>query len=449
MFVSPQVLMRLDRAVPRYTSYPTAVQFHSMDESVYKEHLSKIGAEPISLYIHVPFCRSMCLFCGCSVVLNRRPEHQSAYVEDLLQEIRLVAELVKKAPVSQLHFGGGTPTSLNSAEFEQIFSLLRSSFDFTEGAELSIEIDPRTVYADGGEKLRLLRRLGCNRVSFGVQDLDPKVQEAVKRRQSKEMSLQTFEMARSLGFEGINLDLIYGLPFQTVESFTKTVVEISSWKPDRIALFSYAKVPWLKKHQQAIPEETLPTTEEKFAIYAQARSLFLAHGYTAIGMDHFSLSEDSLSLGYREGKLYRNFQGYSLHLANHMIGLGVSSVGFVGGAYFQNTKQLEQYAQCVKDRLLPVSRGVLLSDEDRLRHWVIQELMCRFEVDKKKCEQLFGIDFEEHFQKAPLQPLKDEGLLEETSDRLLATPLGHLFIRLIASAFDGYLTESSTYSKLI
>ncbi|HAB98375.1 MAG TPA: hypothetical protein DCE71_00965 [Parachlamydiales bacterium] len=312
-----------------------------------------------------------------------------------------------------------------------------------------MEIDPRTVYSDQGEKLRALKRLGFNRVSFGVQDLDPKVQEAVKRRQSEEMSRKTFEMARELAFDGINIDLIYGLPFLTLSTFTRTVEVISSWKPDRIALFSYAKVPWLKKHQNAIPEETLPSTEEKFAIYTKARKLFIEKGYTAIGMDHFALNTDSLSEGYYSGKLYRNFQGYSLNLAENMIGLGMSSIGFVEQAYFQNHKDLEAYGASLEAHRLPVAHGLVLSPEDRLRRWVIQELMCRFQVDKKQCSSLFSIDFDSHFQNSPLTPLKEEGLLEETDDKLLPTPLGRLLIRLVASAFDAYLTTSSTYSKLV
>lgn len=448
MQVDPKWLLRMNRAVPRYTSYPTAPQFYPVEETLYKKHLEQVGKNPVSLYIHLPFCRTMCLFCGCSTVLNRRPERQSLYLDWLFMEISLVSELVK-APVSQLHLGGGTPTSLTISEFELLLSTLRRAFVFMPDAELSIEIDPRTVYKDQGEKLQALKRLGFNRVSFGVQDLDPKVQEAVKRRQSEEMSRQTFEMARALSFDGINIDLIYGLPFQTLETFSRTAEVIASWKPDRIALFSYAKVPWLKQHQKAIAEETLPSTEEKFEIYAKAREIFLESGYTAIGMDHFSLDEDSLTQGYLSGKLYRNFQGYSLNLGENMIGLGMSSVGFVEQAYFQNHKDLETYGASLEARQLPVFRGLVLTPEDRLRRWVIQELMCRFELDKRKCETLFSIDFDVHFQDCPLDSLKAEGLLEETEDKLIPTPLGCLMIRLIASAFDAYLGLGSMYSKLV
>ncbi len=448
MDIDPKWLSRMNRAVPRYTSYPTALQFQAVDESLYKTHLAQLGKLPISLYIHLPFCRTMCLFCGCSTVLNRRPERQTLYLDWLLHEIALVSEIVQ-APISQLHLGGGTPTSLTIPEFDLLLSSLHRSFSFEPNAELSIEIDPRTVYSDEGEKLKALKRLGFNRVSFGVQDLDPKVQEAVKRRQSEEMSRKTFEMARALAFDGINIDLIYGLPFQTLCTFTRTVDVISTWQPDRIALFSYAKVPWLKKHQNAIPEEALPSTEEKFAIYTKARQLFMERGYTAIGMDHFALDSDSLSLGYRSGKLYRNFQGYSLNLAENMIGLGMSSIGFVEHAYFQNHRELEAYGASLEARRLPIARGLVLTPEDRLRRWVIQELMCRFQVDKRQCEALFSIHFDTHFQNSPLAPLKADGLLEETHDKLIPTPLGRLLIRLVAAAFDAYLTQASAHSKLV
>lgn len=449
MQIDPNWLVKLNRAVPRYTSYPTALQFYPIEESTYQAHLLKSSQKPLSVYIHIPFCKTMCLFCACSTVLNRKPERQTAYLDALLKEMDLKARFLKKSPISQLHLGGGTPTSLTIEEFEQLMEKLHEHFIFLPDAEISIEIDPRTVYADGGAKLKALKRLGFNRVSFGVQDLDPKVQEAVKRRQTEEMSQKTFEMAKELGFQGINIDLIYGLPYQTLSSFTKTAETISSWSPDRIALFSYAKVPWLKGHQKAIKEETLPSTEEKFAIYAKAREIFLENGYTAIGMDHFCRKEDSLSLGYEAGKLYRNFQGYSLHLAENMIGFGMSAIGFVEEAYFQNHKELEEYHSALKADLLPVAHGLILSAEDRLRRWVIQELMCRFRVDKRECERRFLIDFDSHFQNCPLQPLKDEGLLEETQDWLIATPLGKLLIRLIASAFDAYLTHAGRHSKLV
>lgn len=450
--IDPNLLAKWNRPVPRYTSYPTAPQFHRLEESVYEDHLARVSGKPLSLYVHIPFCRSMCLFCGCSVILNRNSERQKNYLDCLIQEIALVAaRLGKRGQAAQLHLGGGTPTSLSVEEFEQLMAALHSSFQFEGGAEISIEIDPRTVYLDKGEKLKALKRLGFNRVSFGVQDLDARVQEAVKRRQSEEMSKTTFDLARELEFDGINLDLIYGLPLQDVESFSRTVETIASWRPDRIAMYSYANVPWMKAHQRAIPPETLPSVEEKFRIYVEARSLFMRRGYTALGMDHFALDEDSISAGYREGKLQRNFQGYSLRLAEHMIGLGVSSIGFVEDGYFQNIKDLPLYTAKISEGKLPIERGIVLSLEDIRRRWTIQTLMCKFELDKREFEQIFALPFDEQFLSArpALQNLVEDGLLEEHSDHLRATPIGRLMIRLIASAFDAYLDRSGKFSGSI
>lgn len=434
--VDPDLLHRWNRSVPRYTSYPTAPQFKPIDESQLVEKLRQFDRtiKPLSLYFHIPFCKTMCLFCGCSVVLNRKPERQSAYLNHLLQEIEGVAAYFSgKRSVSQVHLGGGTPTSLTEGEFEQLMEKIHDRFRLTPDAEVSIEIDPRTVYEDGGRKLAALKRMGFNRVSFGVQDLDPKVQEAVRRRQSEEMTVTTYFRARELGFDGINVDLIYGLPYQTVERFAKTAERLIQLKPDRIAFYSYAKIPWLKEHQKAIPDETLPSTEEKFHIYVDARARFMRGGYAAIGMDHFGLESDSITKAYREKKLTRNFQGYSVQMADDMLGFGLSSIGFIENSYFQNFKDLEAYQSCVS---LPVERGYVLNEDDILRRQAIQSLMCHFELDKSLSHL------------ADLESLKADGLLEETADKWVATPTGRLFIRLIASAFDAYLGQG-TYSRVV
>jgi oxygen-independent coproporphyrinogen-3 oxidase len=430
--VDPTLLAKWNRPVPRYTSYPTAPQFQPIGEDVLREKLLAfdLTAKPLSLYFHIPFCKSMCLFCGCSVVLNRNPERQTLYLDHLLKEIETVAKnFSSKRTVSQLHLGGGTPTSLTIEQFEKLMENIHRHFSFTPDAEISIEIDPRTVYSDNGQKLSALKRLGFNRVSFGVQDLDPKVQEAVRRRQSEEMTVSTYYKARELGFDGINIDLIYGLPFQTVERFAKTAERLIELKPDRIAFYSYAKIPWLKEHQKAIPDETLPSTEEKFAIYIDARARFMKGGYTAIGMDHFALSSDPMAKAYHEKTLTRNFQGYAVQLARDMIGFGLTSIGFIENSYFQNIKELEAYQTSVAEGHLPVAKGYVLNEEDILRHQIIQSIMCHFEVDKK-----YG-------HMADIEPFKADGLLEETSDKLVATPLGRLFIRLIAASFDAYLNK--------
>lgn len=449
--IDPDLLSQWNRAVPRYTSYPTAPQFYAMDSPSYETALGVFAESDklLSIYIHIPFCRSMCLYCGCSVVLNRNPQKQRAYLDCLLKEIALFSWKTKRK-VSQLHLGGGTPTSLTEEEFQELMEALRRKYTFVDGAEISIEVDPRTVYATQGKKLKKLRSLGFNRISFGVQDLDPVVQEAVKRRQSEEMTIETYEMARSLGFEGINLDLIYGLPFQTAERFRKTAEKIALLKPDRISFFSYAKVPWLKLHQKAIPEETLPSESEKLQIYVETRETFMRAGYVAIGMDHFALQTDSLAQGYKEKKLTRNFQGYSLDLAEDMIGLGITSIGFLENTYFQNMKTIEDYSRRIEAKEIPIYRGYRLEKEDILRRWVIQTIMCHFILDKKEFEKRFCSSFDAHFAKErpEIDRLKREGLLEERGDFLIPTALGRLLIRLVACVFDAYLGQGQ-YSRAI
>lgn len=430
--VEPALLAKWNLAVPRYTSYPTAPQFHQLDAGIYLDHLTSFdkGQKPLSLYIHIPFCKSMCLFCGCSVVLNRKPERQSRYLEHLLKEIDKVAKQFSiKRTISQLHLGGGTPTSLTEEEFERLMSKIHEHFVFTEDAEVSIEIDPRTVYLDQGKKLSCLKNLGFNRVSFGVQDLDPLVQEAVRRRQTEEMTITTYYKSRELGFNGINIDLIYGLPYQTVDRFAKTAEKLIALKPDRIAFYSYAKLPWLKGHQKAIPEETLPTTEEKFGIYVDTRARFMSGGYIAIGMDHFALSSDPIATAYFEKRLTRNFQGYAVEKADDMIGLGLSSIGFIENGYFQNMKELDDYQNTINSDQLPIARGYVLNEDDQLRRQIVLSLMCHFEVDRKY----------EHLGR--IAPLVQEGFLDITHDKIVATPLGRLFIRNIAAAFDVYLNN--------
>jgi len=442
--LDPAMLSKWNRPVPRYTSYPTAPQFKAIEEELAIEHLKRFDAvdKPLSLYIHIPFCRSMCLFCGCSVILNRNPQKQADYLHLLLKEIDLAAaQFSSKRKVSQLHLGGGTPTSLSEVEFEKLMEALQNRFIFSDDAEISIEIDPRTVFADQGKKLAVLKALGFNRVSFGVQDLNPDVQEAVKRRQTEEMTVETYFHARSLGFEGINIDLIYGLPLQTGASFQKTAKRIIEIKPDRIAFFSYAKIPWIKAHQKAIREDDLPSEAEKFQIYVESRKAFMEGGYTAIGMDHFALDNDSMAIAYREGNLYRNFQGYSVQKAENLLGLGVSSIGYLEGAFFQNVKSLEEYGSRISSGKLAVFRGIALNEEDLFRKQVIQDLMCRFKIDKKRLSFFTK-------ERPKIDQLIEEGLAYEDEVEFGATPLGRLFIRLIASAFDAHL-ENGQFSKAI
>ncbi len=446
--------MQWNRPVPRYTSYPTALQFYPLGLTEVTGALKRYDTSqrPLSLYFHIPFCKTMCLYCGCFVILNRRPEKKAAYVDLLLKEIALAASAFSsKRNVTQIHFGGGTPTLLSSDEFDRIFDAVHRFFSIDPQAEIAIEIDPRTVYEDGGEKLCHLKKVGFNRVSFGVQDLDPLVQETVRRRQSEEMSVATFRMAREIGFEGINVDLIYGLPHQTPERFRKTAIRIAEMRPDRIAFFSYAKVPWLKAHQKAMPEDAEPSTQDKFRIYVEARSIFQNAGYVGIGMDHFSLPEDPLTQALHQKTLWRNFQGYSLKLADDLLGFGVSSIGFIDSVFLQNAKSLEEWTREIEQGRFPVFRGFVLGEEDKLRRWVIQTLMCHFELDKKEFQALFGRSFDAHFafERKAIEELKSEGLLEESEEKLLPTEMGQLFIRLIAAAFDSYLKPEDHHAKLI
>ena len=431
-------LRKFNLPAPRYTSYPTAPEWGDLSQETYRQKLKELPDGPLSLYFHIPFCKTMCLYCGCSVVLNRKPENEERYVDYLMQEIDMVTALAGKRRVVQLHFGGGTPTKLSIPLFARLFEKIRTSFDIDFSKEIAIEIDPRTA---SYEKLRFLQKIGFNRVSFGVQDTNWKVQEAVKRRQSLEMTLETYNMARALGFEGVNIDLIYGLPYQTVETFRKTVSDILEMRPDRIALFSYAKVPWLKKHQLAIKDETLPSAEEKFAIYSEARKRFVESGYAAIGMDHFALEDDEMARCFRERTLGRNFQGYTAQFAEEMLGFGVTAIGCVQHTYVQNIKDLPSYYVELDAGRLPVHRGKVSTSEDILRKWVIHRLMSAFELDKSEFEQRYGESFNAHFaeEQATLAELEAEGLILNTPDKILATELGKLLIRVVAMTFDAYI----------
>lgn len=444
MVVSLDLLLALNEPVPRYTSYPTAPVWKDLPSSLYENKLLQIADKeaPVSLYLHIPFCKTMCLYCACSVVLNRKESVEEEYVEYLLKEIALVASyLGKRKKVTQLHFGGGTPTKLSLNQFDRILQQLHTFFDIDMSGEIAIEIDPRTVSEDDGKKLVYLRSLGFNRVSLGVQDMDPKVQQAVRRNQSAELTKATFQQAKALGFSSINIDLIYGLPYQTLSTFEDTSEKIKQLGPDRIALFSYAKVPWLKPHQKAIKDITLPSVEEKFRIYLQAREAFVNAGYKAIGMDHFALLEDELVAAYNNKTLKRNFQGYTALAADDLIGFGVTSIGYVGGAYFQNKKELQAYYQAIKDRELPSFRGIVLGEDDLIRKSVIEQLMCSFLVDKKSISARFNINFDDYFKRdiERLQRYIDRNLVVIEDGQIRATEAGELFIRNIASSFDTYL----------
>lgn len=438
-------LKDLNKPAPRYTSYPTAPSWENLTSLQYEEELKKCPAD-LSVYVHIPFCASMCLFCGCSVILNRKEENEIAYVEALCQEIDLVTSFfTHKKKLSQLHFGGGTPTKLSNVLLERLFEKLNNSFAIDFSGEIAIEIDPRTA---SESKLQALKQIGFNRVSFGVQDMDEKVQEAIKRRQSEKVTKEAYFLARNLGFLEINVDLIYGLPFQTRSSFQRTIEAMLELKPDRIALFSYAKIPWLKAHQKAISDDTLPSLEEKFAIYEYARKTLVDEGYVAIGMDHFALKESDLAKSYDQKKLHRNFQGYTVKATETLIGLGVTSIGYSPNGYFQNVKDLPAYYEAIENKKLPIAKGKFLNFDDRLRKWTIEKLMCTFEVDKEEFFKKFNLHFDDYFHDVDYKEIKD--FVHNLEKKLLVTKEGELFIRNIASCFDAYLiNQSKKFSQTV
>lgn len=442
------LLLALDKPIPRYTSYPTAPEWGAMAPDEYKKALGEVSG-PVALYFHIPFCKTMCLFCGCSVVLNRKPENEARYVDYLIKEIELVCTYTGKKTVRQLHFGGGTPTKLTCELLQELMRAIRQNFIFADDAEIAIEIDPRTVFEDRGEKLHLLKELGFNRVSFGVQDTNEKVQEAVRRRQSYEVTKYTYDLARSLGFTGISLDLIYGLPYQTLDTFSETIAKIIALRPDRLSLFSYAKIPWMKAHQKAIDDATLPSTEEKFKIYLMARKALVASGYRAIGMDHFALPGDDMAKAYDKKSLQRNFQGYTVLDVDNLLSFGTTSIGYCQNGYFQNVKELDTYYGLLDEGTLPVFRGKLLHADDLLRRWVVQRLMCDFRLDKGQFAAKFTENFDAYFasERALLAPLKELGLVVEDDHVVAATGLGELFIRNITSCFDWYLAQKESHKS--
>jgi oxygen-independent coproporphyrinogen III oxidase len=451
------LIKKYDKAGPRYTSYPTAPMFHTgIDAADYAESLRRVGKTkaPLSLYLHVPFCDTVCYYCGCNKIATKQRQRAVPYVEYLLKEIDLLAEALGGArPVTQVHWGGGTPTFLNEQQIRAIMDRLHSRFSFVPDAEgeFGIEIDPRECNAD---TVRVLREVGFNRMSMGVQDFDAKVQKAVNRIQSKEETLAVLTQARQHGFQSINIDLMYGLPFQTVESFDRTLGTIIDFSPDRIALFNYAHLPHMFMPQRRIDEGDLPTPAEKLKILEHSIDRLLAAGYVFIGMDHFAKPDDELAVAQRQGKLYRNFQGYSTHADAELVGLGITSIGYVDGTFFQNIKDLEGYYAALDAGQFPVFRGYRLSYEDHLRRHVIMRLMCDFALDYAPVEKLFDIDFKEHFADAmaDLESMAADGLLTLRNDGLLVLPAGRLLIRNIAMVFDEHLrkkTEEVKFSKVI
>jgi oxygen-independent coproporphyrinogen-3 oxidase len=439
------LLARHDRPGPRYTSYPTAVEFHDgVGPAEYAARLDAadaLGDAPVSAYLHLPFCEHRCLFCGCHVIISPHKEKTSHYVELLEREIELVAErLPRRRRVSQVHLGGGTPTYQSPAELDRLMAFFLERFERTPDAELAVEVDPRVTSV---EHLDALARHGFNRVSFGVQDFTPDVQAAVERIQSVAETQALVEHARKLGFRGINVDLIYGLPKQTEEGFARSVDTVIELGADRAAVYAFAFVPWIRGHMTKLAEADFPGRDEKFRLFALARERFLAAGYEPIGMDHFAQPDDELSVAKREGRLRRNFQGYAVVPGDDVVGFGISAIGDVRGAYVQNEKKLSRYAEDVLAGKLPVERGVVRTADDELRRDVIHGLMCNLVIDVPTIERGHGVDFRATFAEdlERLAPYAAEGMVTIADDAIRATPLGALFLRNLAMCFDRYWRE--------
>lgn len=440
------LLRQYDRPGPRYTSYPTAVEFNdSFDDAAYRSRLDAAATavdEPLSLYTHLPFCEERCSYCGCMVIVTQKREVAVRYLAYLEREIAMLAErLGSRRRIVQHHWGGGTPTYLEPAQMQRLHDTVARYFDFDPDAEKAVEIDPR-VTTD--EQLDLLRALGFNRLSMGVQDFTPEVQEAIHRRQSEQLTRDLYEYARSIGFDSINVDLIYGLPKQRLDTFRRTLESVVGMRPDRIAVYSYAHVPWLRPHQKLIDTTRLPDAGLKFELFGAAVETFLAGGYAAIGMDHFALPGDELAQAAAERRLHRNFMGYTTRPASDMLGTGVSAIGDVRGAFAQNMKKLPAYYGAIDAGRFPIERGHALSADDLLRRHVITELMCNFHLDRATVEQRFGIDFGRYFEPelaglaAGPGPVAD-GFLSIGRDALDVTARGRLFVRNICMTFDRYL----------
>jgi oxygen-independent coproporphyrinogen-3 oxidase len=457
--ISPELLTRFDVPGPRYTSYPTADRFvEAFGEADYIQVLQqrqsgRVGqVPPLSLYVHIPFCESLCYYCACNKIITKHKDRASTYLRYLTKEVVLHSQhLGRGQPVSQLHLGGGTPTFMSDDELRQLMAMLRAHFAFVPGGEYSVEVDPRTV--DEG-RLAVLAELGFNRLSFGVQDFDPAVQKAVHRIQPAEQVFQLVDASRRLGFESVNVDLIYGLPMQTTASFDRTLAQIKSLRPDRIALYAYAHLPDRFKPQRRIHAEDLPLGSAKVAMLSRSLDALTEAGYVYIGMDHFALPDDALAVAKRQGRLHRNFQGYSTQADGDLIALGVSSIGRVGATYSQNAKTMEEYVDALDQGRFPVVRGLALSRDDLIRRSVIMALMCQGHVQFESIHLAWMVDFKTMFAKelTQLEDLQAQGLVQLSESGIQVTPSGWFFVRGVAMLFDRYLQADRNrhhFSKII
>ncbi|MGE5330225.1 MAG: oxygen-independent coproporphyrinogen III oxidase [Nitrospirota bacterium] len=452
--VTPELLTRFDVSGPRYTSYPTADRFvdaFGEDEYVLalqQRRQSSVGkAMPLSVYVHIPFCESLCYYCACNKIITKHHDRADVYLRYLNREIELhTAHCGVGQMVSQIHLGGGTPTFLSDEGLRDLMGMLRSHFTLVPGGEYSIEVDPRTVDAD---RLALLHELGFNRLSFGVQDFDPEVQKAVHRIQPTEQVFALVASARAIGFDSINVDLIYGLPKQTPDSFDRTLAQVAELRPDRIALYAYAHLPERFKPQRRIVWADLPMASAKVSMLARSLEAFSAAGYVYVGMDHFALPDDALAIAKRQGRLHRNFQGYSTQPDCDLIALGVSAIGRVGATYSQNAKTLDDYYDRLNQGHLPVVRGLALTRDDLVRRAVIMALMCQGELLFEPIEQSWLIDFRTYFapELEQLTEMAGQGLVTLGPDGVEVTDMGWYFVRGIAMVFDRYLQADKNRAR--
>jgi len=457
--ITPELLTRFDVTGPRYTSYPTADRFvEAFSPSDLHQALDLriqgLGQKnkPLSIYVHIPFCESLCYYCACNKIITKHHDNAEPYLRYLAKEVSIYTSAIGIGKsVSQLHLGGGTPTFLSDTELSELMSLLKRSFSFAAGGEYSVEVDPRTVNAD---RLKLLFDLGFNRLSFGVQDFDPDVQKAVHRIQPAEQVFDLVASARSIGFESVNVDLIYGLPKQTPDSFDATMRQIKVLRPDRIALYAYAHLPERFKPQRRILAAELPLAADKIAMLSRSMEALMNAGYVYVGMDHFALPEDALAVAKRQGRLHRNFQGYSTQSDCDLIGLGVSAIGRMGSTYSQNAKTMDEYVDMLDQGQLPIVKGLALSRDDQIRRAWIMAIMCQGHVQYDAFNEAWLIDAPSYFaaELMQLESMQTQGLVELSKQGLHVTPMGWFFVRGVAMVFDKYLQadrQRNRFSKII
>jgi oxygen-independent coproporphyrinogen-3 oxidase len=461
----PTLIRKYDQPLPRYTSYPPATELTTEFDEVNFRAAIAVGNYkqiPLSLYCHIPFCDSACYFCGCNTIITQRKQIAEPYLDYLIRHIQQTARLmnggmdgvVPSRSVQQMHWGGGTPNYLSLEQIETLWNALHQHFQFDPQAEISIEVNPKSL---DRHYLSTLKDLGFNRISFGIQDFNLQVQEAVNRVQPESMLFDVMDWSRAAGFESVNVDLIYGLPYQTLETFRTTIEKTLALNPDRIAVFNFAYVPWMKPVQKRIPQAALPNADEKLRILKMAIETLTQNGYQYIGMDHFAKPNDELSIAQQEGQLHRNFQGYTTKPESDLIGFGVTSISMLNDVYVQNHKGLKDFYRAIDSDQLPIEKGVSLDRDDIIRRTIIMELMCQFELSPEEIENKyhlgFDLDFEEYFsqEKFQLHQLEIDGLIRLSPNHIEVTPAGRLLIRNIASVFDTYLKQHNLerFSKAV